>query len=400
MTCRGRPLFLLALLVAGIAGAAPTRIPVDMISTDPWPSYAVIRTGTNTLDRYLRWIDEHWLEARQGPQGIPGPPGTNGPAGAEGPAGARGFPGAQGADGASVSAMYVDQEAVWPGTGIWYKVWTQLSDTSWLEPWYFLAPVGPAGEKGEQGGTGETGEAGAPGLPGEQGPPGQQGLQGEQGPQGLQGEPGPPGEGGVTEEEDPLSVHLDQTVQQTTIGELFFPRAMFGFTNDDSSIDFAVDYTARVSPPPGSRGLAVYAPWAASGGGVPGYSFTNADHLLTVRGTGSSVSYWRGQFLAGGNAASFITGEYNSHVWLGARSAGSETWADLYINPDGDASLYLGSHGGAENPVLTVDNSLGILVANLGLMPTSTTHLVEGVPVPYPAGTIWRDGTALKIVTE
>jgi hypothetical protein len=98
---------------------------------------------------------------------------------------------------------------------------------------------------------------------------------------------------------------------------------------------------------------------------------TNADNLLTVRGTGSSASTWRGRITAGGDNRSFLMGEYNSQAWLGAHTANLSAWADLYINPDGTTqSLYVGDTGGvggSPTPILTVSNALG----NVGIGTTT-----------------------------
>jgi len=89
---------------------------------------------------------------------------------------------------------------------------------------------------------------------------------------------------------------------------------------------------------------------------------TNADNLLTVRGTGSSAATWRGRITAGGDNREFLMGEYNSQAWLGAHVANLTAWADLYINPDGSTqSTYIGDSGGgaaAPVPIVTVSNAL------------------------------------------
>lgn len=102
----------------------------------------------------------------------------------------------------------------------------------------------------------------------------------------------------------------------------------------------------------------------------------NADNLLTIRGTGSSTTVWRGRISAGGDNVAFLMGEYNSQAWLGAHNAAMAAWADLYINPDGGAAVYIGDIGGgvanAPVPVLSVTNANNGLVS-IGTAPSVTS---------------------------
>jgi hypothetical protein len=96
----------------------------------------------------------------------------------------------------------------------------------------------------------------------------------------------------------------------------------------------------------------------------------NADNLLTVRGTGSSASTWRGRITAGGDNYEFLMGEYNSQAWLGAHNAALNAWADIHISPDGTTEkTYIGTNGGLSTglPALVVQNSNG----NVGIGTTS-----------------------------
>lgn len=74
---------ILWLSLAVSAGAQHSRVPARAVDVGSWLSYTNIRTGTNTLDRFLQWIDANWANLR-------------GPAGPAGPAGPRGEPGIPG----------------------------------------------------------------------------------------------------------------------------------------------------------------------------------------------------------------------------------------------------------------------------------------------------------------
>ncbi len=88
---------------------------------------------------------------------------------------------------------------------------------------------------------------------------------------------------------------------------------------------------------------------------------SNADNLLTVRGTGNSASSWKGRITAGGDNYAFLMGEFNSHAWLGGHNAALNAWADLYINPEasGAKKVFIGAVSARENAILTIDNATG-----------------------------------------
>jgi hypothetical protein len=89
---------------------------------------------------------------------------------------------------------------------------------------------------------------------------------------------------------------------------------------------------------------------------TPGYA-SNADNLLTVRGTGNSSAVWRGRITAGGDNKCFLMGEYLGAAWLGAHTADLTAWADVYISPDGAQTTYIGGLSGS--PIVSIDNATG-----------------------------------------
>lgn len=78
-----------------------------------------------------------------------------------------------------------------------------------------------------------------------------------------------------------------------------------------------------------------------------------AQHLLLTsdnknfehRGIGSSASAWQGRIVGGGSTTSVLLGEYKSLAGIGAHNAALNSWAALYIQPDGDFPVYIGKNG-------------------------------------------------------
>ncbi len=132
---------ILWLSLAVSAGAQHSRVPARAVDVGSWLSYTNIRTGTNTLDRFLQCIDANWENLR----------GPTGPAGADG------------ADGAGVEIVILNDY----GTNDEAHVWGLnfgLADATWLNEVIFAVPRGPAGPAGVDGLDGADGPEGPMGT--------------------------------------------------------------------------------------------------------------------------------------------------------------------------------------------------------------------------------------------
>ncbi len=125
----------------------------------------------------------------------------------------------------------------------------------------------------------------------------------------------------------------------------------------------------------------------------------NGGAKLYVRGTGASTASWRGRIVAGGDNVAFLMGEYNSQAWLGGHSAALNAWADLYIQPDGASSVFIGdstSNGSADSPVLSVLNSSGSV--GVGTSSPASIFSVVGTTTVFGALSVSHPGSSGAII--
>jgi hypothetical protein len=141
-----RILFVVFLSVAGSASAQYSTIPASKVTTQPWWLYSNVRTGTNSLDSFLWWIDQHWGELGGGEDGADGADGQDG------------APGTNGVGVVSATVGLVDNEAP---EGWEYELILRLTDGTDIAD-NFISPRGPPGEQGIPG-VGTAGNDGAPG---------------------------------------------------------------------------------------------------------------------------------------------------------------------------------------------------------------------------------------------
>ena len=156
----------------GPTGPAGEAVGVSVYEGDTAP------VDTNSLwydtvsGRLYIYVDSSWVDASPGTDGITGPTGANGNVGATGPVGPTGADGSNGAAGATGP------------TGAASNVAGPTGDQG---------PVGPTGAAGTNGGVGPTGANGANGSTGPQGPQGEVGPTGANGSNGVAGATGPTG---------------------------------------------------------------------------------------------------------------------------------------------------------------------------------------------------------------
>ena len=76
--------------------------------------------------------------------------------------------------------------------------------------------------------------------------------------------------------------------------------------------------------------------------------------------TDSGKVAWKGRILSGIKSLTVLMGVYNNMAALGAHSwnsSGTSTWAPLYINPDGNQSVYIGGQNWTKDSgILNIDN--------------------------------------------
>lgn len=160
-------LAILALAAGSAFGGNPSDIPWERVVIDPYYTFTTIRTSTNTLEAFGRWIDAHWSDLRgpKGDTGAAGPAGTNGVNGANG---TNGVNGVNGTDGRSIDAVvFIGTNLTEEGTfNILDVLYTGGGDDQVALP----SIPGPPGA------TGATGPAGSQGLPGEKGDKGDPGA--------------------------------------------------------------------------------------------------------------------------------------------------------------------------------------------------------------------------------
>jgi fibronectin-binding autotransporter adhesin len=95
------------------------------------------------------------------------------------------------------------------------------------------------------------------------------------------------------------------------------------------------------------------------------------DSVLKVISTESSAgTQWRGRALFGAEDLTFLMGTFNgiaglgAHSWTSANDESGAAWADLSINPDGNANVYIGGSGWDNSTaIVTVQNS----TSNVGI---------------------------------
>lgn len=126
----------------------------------------------------------------------------------------------------------------------------------------------------------------------------------------------------------------------------------------------------------------------------------NADNLLTVRGTGSSASTWRGRITSGGDNIETLFGEYNSQAWIGAHDSTLSGWRSLYINPETGVTtkVFIGAFNGRTNSILTVDSATGSVGVNTP-SPTATLMVTGQTGATNPFVVASSTGTNIITVT-
>lgn len=143
---------------------------------------------------------------------------------------------------------------------------------------------------------------------------------------------------------------------------------------------------------------------------VSGTGLINSGASATgFRVSGTAGGGWSGRLVAGGSSSVFLMGEYAGNAWLGAHNSSLSAWNDLYLNPDGGASLYMGKYSGS--PILTINNTTGIsaftgtptaptATAGTNTTQIATTAFVQGIK-PYKVYTalLSQSGTSAPTAT-
>jgi hypothetical protein len=153
---------------------------------------------------------------------------------------------------------------------------------------------------------------------------------------------------------------------------------------------------------------------STSGGIIRKTEANSQDSTLKVLSTSTSVAgdgFWRGRMMVGAENKTFILGAtqgmcaLGAHSWTSANSEAGAAWEDVYINPDGDKTIYLGGHGWtAGTGILQVRNSddkvlyNGSEVAVKSDIPIVVSAVTENSPNAVSSGAVYE--MSLQLMTS
>ena len=129
------------------------------------------------------------------------------------------------------------------------------------------------------------------------------------------------------------------------------------------------------------------------------------DSVLKVLSTeaGGWAGQWRGRLLVGAENKTFLMGVYNNicgigaHGWTSANDGTGAAWEDIYINPDGGKTVYIGGHEWTHDTgILAIRNSDDKVLYNGKEIATKEDVATGGNYLPLTGGTLAGDLTISK----
>lgn len=155
------------------------------------------------------------------------------------------------------------------------------------------------------------------------------------------------------------------------------------------------------SPVTGTGAAGQVAYWSGTGAQTGSANFTwdntkgqavitNLETITTAYGLrvhGSSSIGWNGRIIAGGNTAVFLMGEYQNKAWFGAHNAALNAWENIYLNPDGAKTAYIGSSN------LAVFNNSSSRIGIKRALPDYTLDINATDAIRIPVGTTAQQPT-------
>ena len=121
------------------------------------------------------------------------------------------------------------------------------------------------------------------------------------------------------------------------------------------------------------------------------------DSVLKVLSTeaGGWAGQWRGRLLVGAENKTFLMGVYNNvcgigaHGWTSANDGTGAAWEDIYINPDGGKTVYIGGHEWTHDTgILAIRNSDDKVLYNGKEIATKEDVATGGNYLPLTGGTL------------
>lgn len=103
---------------------------------------------------------------------------------------------------------------------------------------------------------------------------------------------------------------------------------------------------------------------------------------ISNNNTYTTDSAWVGRYICGAKNLTFLMGTFRTmaalgaHSWSNAQTGSGDAWADFYLNPDGDAAVYIGGYSWTKNSGLMKiknnGNTSGTVQVNRGSISSSS----------------------------
>lgn len=130
------------------------------------------------------------------------------------------------------------------------------------------------------------------------------------------------------------------------------------------------------------------------GSGATGISTAGGAELV-LESANTTPWQWNGRAVVGGSGASgvvFLLGQAmwpTAKAWIGAHNGDLNAWADIYMNPDGPQTIWLGAKNSVSNtdPLLKLDNAANLISAYVPIAAYQGVTLPQDTYLTLGAGT-------------